>query len=647
MDCEPRDGEPDDGVQAEMEESLERDSIEDAIDDLERAVNGQAVVPAGNGGEVPPRPSTSSAILSSRTKTLQMPNLHGGICCTDLSIGSFYSSRDKRVEGAHLVSNFARSQNISASFNADTLECKACDGHNILEGGTGVPTFVLSDQCFPPILPASSGSCLRIIRIENGFLGELALLLIDLVREKGLPKGTVIALSSPTQLATYGLAGYVEELVRTSRLLQERLGGGVVVIPAPPVFLDGIQNPPLVRALFELGAWIDGLSPENAPSLSFKALTTVILNNGVGTQPCPQLRYRLPVSLMSFEKKCWDSSGWDSVPATVAPMDSASEQMVLETFIGELNKDFPGNLDPRPSLVRDASFAAVPTSSIIVVGASLARRMADALRNESSRPVTYIQMPPWRVTAGTALAASEKLAEELKGKPASTTVILQFLDGAAFYGEPEEGGLLPMRRDGSNHFHVDGRLTVAPVECFGKSVEVSSPLLAAARAFNAVLLSPLPRYWLGRCCDDKEHVSNLEEEDHERVLIAGIDRLRRTAKDKIHCLNLAGITVMSCLQLMGETSGSAHTSEAILQSVKGRWGPDPVHPAPELFSVAAKAILAAGSFKRKREDTGAQNKRGRWSDDVSRGAPGTSRGRGAMRGGCGGHSNNRGRWHRR
>ena len=96
------------------------------------------------------------------------------------------------------------------------MTCNTCTGgeHPILlkagsTGGNGeVPKcFILSDQCFPPVLPAGEGGdCLAIVQIEDGTLMELACAFLDLTNGFDLPVGSVVVLSSPSQLARHGMA---------------------------------------------------------------------------------------------------------------------------------------------------------------------------------------------------------------------------------------------------------------------------------------------------------------------------------------------------------------------------------------------------------------------------------------------------------
>jgi hypothetical protein len=93
--------------------------------------------------------------------------------------------------------------------------CSNCIGesaHSITDTKNCV--FVLSDQCFPAVLPATGGgSCVNILGIENSTLGELSRLFVDLLVGTSIRVGTLLLLSSVSHLAATGTAGYAENFV--------------------------------------------------------------------------------------------------------------------------------------------------------------------------------------------------------------------------------------------------------------------------------------------------------------------------------------------------------------------------------------------------------------------------------------------------
>jgi hypothetical protein len=147
-------------------------------------------------------------------------------------------------------------QNITCSFDPRSHTCLTCKlEHPVREakGGSNTPvTLVLSDQSFPPAVEVGEGgNCLRIVRIEDGLLGEIADLALEMF-PRGLPENSIVLLGSGTHLLRVGSSGYSRAWVECNRKLA-RLGRSVQICPLPPI-LSG-PNPGLIfRSIVEFAA---------------------------------------------------------------------------------------------------------------------------------------------------------------------------------------------------------------------------------------------------------------------------------------------------------------------------------------------------------------------------------------------------------
>jgi hypothetical protein len=94
--------------------------------------------------------------------------------------------------------------NTSASFNPRG-GCHTCISgeHDAWIGAQGQPiVIVAADQHFPPNLPADrEGECIRILRVENGNLAEIARELTLAAPADGMVRGSLVLLGAPAQLA--------------------------------------------------------------------------------------------------------------------------------------------------------------------------------------------------------------------------------------------------------------------------------------------------------------------------------------------------------------------------------------------------------------------------------------------------------------
>jgi hypothetical protein len=69
------------------------------------------------------------------------------------------------------------------------------------------------------------------------------------------------------------------------------------------------------------------------------------------------------------------------------------------------------------------------------------------------------------------------------------------LDGTAFYSMTDDS-IIPARRiAGTDNYHIDGALVIAPSDVFTKSIKMNIPLFSVPTDAKKIVLSPLPRYW--------------------------------------------------------------------------------------------------------------------------------------------------------
>jgi hypothetical protein len=131
----------------------------------------------------------------------------------------------------------------STSFDPVSGRCFTClnGDHRAWAARDGGPIcVVLTDQHFPANIPAdSAGECMRILRIENGSLSEMADELLKLAPLKdGIPKGSVILYGSTAYMGIISAERYAAEWVRNRNWLLERLGE-VIILPGIPLTSSG------------------------------------------------------------------------------------------------------------------------------------------------------------------------------------------------------------------------------------------------------------------------------------------------------------------------------------------------------------------------------------------------------------------------
>ena len=153
---------------------------------------------------------------------------------------------------------------------------------------------------------------MKIIRLENRSLLELASLLEELTHDKSVkvPAGSAILLGSASYLAEVGLQHYCEEFIRVRRRLLELTEGGGVVLPCPMLLMCGTDDPSLVRSIIELSSWFSSVLGEELCFVAdaLKESSRLLADGHEKTYSHPY-RVMLPVDFSSNLKTKWECGG--------------------------------------------------------------------------------------------------------------------------------------------------------------------------------------------------------------------------------------------------------------------------------------------------------------------------------------------------
>jgi hypothetical protein len=126
----------------------------------------------------------------------------------------------------------------------------------------------------------------------------------------------------------------------------------------------------------------------------------------------------------------------------------------------------------------------------------------------------------------------EKIAElerqidrlELNG---SDTVVLDLLSNTAYMGTDEDGLPLPAFRAGDSSYHIAGTLTTTPPTTMKKTLDMCSQLGKKLNNSRVILICPTPRYVVGKCCNDPNHIDNFNSSEYGDDLTEFQDQHRR------------------------------------------------------------------------------------------------------------------------
>ena len=253
-----------------------------------------------------------------------------------------------------LVSNFGSKENVSSNFNPETMLCGACSSENkhlVLvrkswqhqqHDNGGRIVFFLTDQA------SASGEgeeklcdCVAVLRLEFGSLKQLMELFMKTTERWAIPAGSIIIVTSATQMASGSLQSYIQDLSEILDMVWTNFGGELEIVPGPPLLLSGTDSSQLIQALHDLTAWISTLK-ETAGALynSFGLVDSIVKERGVGRQNREvDIFMRLPASLSNPGKQVTVSAaGSGDLPAAMSPLLEADEMKALHQLSRDIEE---------------------------------------------------------------------------------------------------------------------------------------------------------------------------------------------------------------------------------------------------------------------------------------------------------------------
>jgi hypothetical protein len=473
----------------------------------------------------------------------------------------------------------------------------------------------------PAAIPVSSTlDCVKIARLENGSLMDLAEGLVDLLSGRQVTAGSVVLLSSASNMLAAGTAGYAQDLVHAIQHLRRTLGDHIQYGPLPNILFNGASDEELVRTNLEVGAWaqIAFAHSDALLSRSFQLLDKSMLERGRGggLQTNYRCRLRLPSHQNNPSKfNTWSSGGWEKYPKSVRPPTVAEETELYHSIIEELRDNLALELEPKPNIERwplRVHSIRENKKSILVVGSSHASRTAAALQRADFEVDTIIK-PNWRALKNSKKDLSSELALEVVSKLEEKkvdTVIFQLLDANIYWALQEDGSAIAARCGPDKKYHMDGDIITSSKSAQHSLFNNLRPLFEAVNGKDFLLVTPLPRYIIEGCCADAEHMPNRRLPRFEQQLMDDLMEVARNFKDFLFTNGLKnGKIVNPLISLKGLQRHEV-------------WDKDPVHPRDGAYDKLAEGIIRVASNL---EEAGKKRRR---TDSLDGGRQGSSRGRG-------------------
>jgi hypothetical protein len=550
------------------------------------------------------------AILAEKRKRLTVRDLIGGRPVEVPDIGSMLSNGDHRLLAAQLNISLGQQQVTTYSFNTDTMQCLCKSEHNTLKmaatGGEtrcGREAFLLTDQCFPAVLPADGKrKCLKIVRIEHGMLGELAAEFVNLLKGRYLAAGGVVLLFSATNLAAAGIAGYTADLMHSIERLKKEVGEHMVYAPLPHYFGAGCKDEQTVRGAVELSAWAADVFGGERCYLkhTFEVATDILVAAGTdGMQPAVHARHRLPT--MDMRYRTWASSVQIGLPRATRPVGEKEEKDFVCSLISEIRSGMAIDLDPTPSFERGvaATIGGEEGEVVLVVGSKQAANMHAEMRRQGLA-ADLIELPLWRISKTEVDSLLLKIEQEKKDKKIAA-VVFQLMDNTVFTAITEEGEKIqPVLRD--NTLHWTGDLSVCDKPILAKLLKILKPVLEATVDFKTVMMGPLPRFVTGSCCEDPGHIPNRGQSGFLNNMVGELEELHKNVRDFLFVEGLRHVRIMNPWVGMRGTSPT------------NIWGEDPIMVLPAVLPKLVEGVkltLSKITLKRRSDNATPEPKRSR------------------------------------
>ncbi len=328
--------------------------------------------------------------------------------------GGFCSAGDKRIRKTVLRFRMDEMMVVSCSFDSGSMMCTNCENrgkHSVLNSYDGGPVvFIGTDQHFPAVLPSLDlGSCMSIVRVEDGGLRDIAWTIIDLLSGINLPPRSTILIGSSSSIAAKGIQTYGEDMAWSIRVIREKLGDGVSVSAVVPIFVNGVNNPSLVRCVAEAECWFEGLiGPDGA--LMRKTRATLLQEmevQGRGLVLSPEENMVcMPDRLVDFNRVPIALMGWRTMAEQLAPFPQEAEERMVMSMRDELEANFGVRVSRNLDLRRVGTDCGA--ADYVIIGGSNGGQLGAVLKTKG-RDVIDMTEKGFRVKEDSA----EKLIEKL------------------------------------------------------------------------------------------------------------------------------------------------------------------------------------------------------------------------------------------
>jgi hypothetical protein len=254
----------------------------------------------------------------------------------------------------------------------------------------------------------------------------------------------------------------------------------------------------------------------------------------------------------------------------------SEEKALYYSIIEELREKHALDLEPVIERWPVAVYTtAEKKKTFLVVGSSHASRTAEALKR-AGFVVDLIFKPNWRALKNAVRDLAKELAGEINSKLEEKkidAVVLQLLDSNIYWALQEDGSSIAARLGPDKRYHIDGDLITISKSAQHSLFSNLKPIFDGVNGKDLLLVSPLPRYVVGGCCEDLEHMPNRRLPGFEQQLTEDLKATATNFKDFLFTHGYKNGKVVDPLISLRKLQ------------VSEIWGSDPIHPKDRAYDV--------------------------------------------------------------
>jgi hypothetical protein len=134
---------------------------------------------------------------------------------------------------------------------------------------------------------------------------------------------------------------------------------------------------------------------------------------------------------------------------------------------------------------------------------------------------------------------------------------------------------------------VEGELKMISKEDMKELFILILPLIKAARGLKVIIMGPMPRYLIAKCCENPGHVTNRNTDSYIDGMIQGIKDVYSWINSTIFLRRIKYVKTFNPTHALGFNNYDVNIDTNL-----ELWGEDPVHPTPSGYKVLAESLAS-------------------------------------------------------